>query len=341
MNTSEKELQLRSWNRFITRNFEIEPELIGKFHKFQFANATVTIRLPKKSQVDRPSRFDQIASRSAYRVIEGIEVPLYYHVHKVDVEVNLGAVATLNPAVLTQHCNAYELVTPDVQEQLNSYCVNHQVLAAQAFEYWLSVLRWTSDNYSIGRYEVTENNSGWSTYLHDVASNRKIWIGTTVIKVPGSKPFSIENWRKSALRLRKGAKAEPYITILHEAEEYLDRGEYRRSLIDMAVATELYIRRIVMSRLPETLNSYLIDKIERVGISEFSEKIFPESLNEIGLNKLDNIKKDLKALFTTRNQVMHMADYNVATEELCKKFLNATKALLGLSEFIKPMKNKP
>lgn len=335
MDVSKKEFQLRSWNRFVTRNFQIKPELIGKFHKFPFKNGIVTIRIPKKTQVDRAARFDEVASRGAYRVVDGVEIPQGYYIHKVDVEVDLSAVASLAPAVLTQHCNAYELVEPAMQEKLNLYCVDHETIAAQAFDYWLSVLRWSANNYAIGRHAVIANNSNWSTYMHEVTSNRKIWIGTACINFPGSRAFTKANWLEAAARLRKGAKAAPYLTILHEAEEYFDRGEYRRALIDMAVATELYIRAVCMSRLPNTLDSYLVRKIDRIGISELTDQVFPGFLNEEESKKFTAVKSDLRTMFESRNQVMHMADYGVANEPLCRKFLASAKVLLSLSKIKK------
>jgi hypothetical protein len=335
MDAPKKEFQLRSWNRFVTRNFKIKPELIGRFHRFPFKNGTVTIRLPKKAQVDRAAKFDEIASRGAYRVVEGVEIPQGYHIHKVDVEVDISAVASLAPAVLTQHCNAYELVEPAMQEKLNLYCVDHETIAAQAFEYWLSVLRWGTDNYAIGRHAVIANNSGSSTYMHEVTSNRKIWVGTTCINFPGSRSITKANWLEAAARLRKGAKAAPYLTILHEAEEYFDRGEYRRALIDMAVATELYVRAVCMSRLPNTLDPYLVQKIDRIGISELTEQVFPGFLNAEESKKFAAIKLDLRAMFESRNQVMHMADYGVANEPLCRKFLLSAKVLRSLCKIKK------
>lgn len=335
MEISKKEYQLRSWNRFVTRNFHIKPELLGRFHRFPFKNAIVTIRLPKKNQVDRTPNFDEIASRGAYRVVDGIEIPQGYYIHKVDVVVDLCAVASLSPAILTRHCNAYELVEPEMQERLDGYCVDHEAIAAQAFDYWLSVLRWISDNYAIGRHAVIANNSGWSTYMHEVTSNRKIWIGTTGVNFPTSRAVTKGNWQVAAVKLRKGEKAAPYLTVLHEAEEYLDRREYRRALIDMAVATELYIRSVCMSRLPKSLAPYLVRKIDRIGITEFAEQVFSEILNEQEANKFATIKSDLKAMFDSRNQVMHMADFGVANEPLCKKFLTSVKIVLSLSKIRK------
>jgi hypothetical protein len=336
MDTSTTEFKLRSWNRFITRNFQIKPDLIGKLHTFIFRSATITIRIPKKSHVNRSEGFDQIAFCTAYQVEGGVEVPLYYNIEKVDVEVNLGSVESLPPAILTQQCNAYGLVSSQTQHKLNLHCDEHAEIAAQAFDYWLAVLRWSADNYSIGRYEVVDNNSGWSTYMHEVSTNRKVWIAGITFKVPSSRVVTKEHWRDAAAKLRKGIKPAPYFTILHEAEEYLERKEFRRSLIDMAVATELYIRAVYMSRLPKQLDPYLIKKIERIGITEFTEHIFSGVLNSEDKKKFTSIKADLKSMFDTRNLVMHAADYGVANEPLCKKYLASAKFLQRLSSVKQP-----
>ena len=326
---------LKSWNRFVTRNLDIKPDLLGRFHRFPFKGATVTIRLPKKNQVDRGSNFDEVASCESFRVIDGIKVAENIHVHKIDVEVAMNATASLLPSVLNLPCNNYASVDAETQGELNEYCTGHRIIAAQAFDYWLSVLRWTCDNYAIGRHAVIDNSSGWPTYLHEVSSNRKVWIGSMGISIPGTRALTSPNWRTAAGRLRGGAKAEAYLTILHEAEEYLERGEYRRALIDMAVAAELYIRAACMSRLPATLSSYLVKKIDRIGITEFSEQVFPGILTEEDLKKFNTIKSSLREMFEARNQVMHMADYGVANEPLCRKFLASVKLLVTLSRIRK------
>lgn len=331
-----QEFQIRSWNRFYTRNLRITADLIGQSHEFFFSGASITIRLPGKEQVDRGPGFDEIASRGTYRLIDEVEVPQNYHIYKADVEVNLGAVALLDPAVLTAQANAYELVDGETQEKLNQDCEVHETIAAQAFEYWLSVLRWVSDDYSIGRHAVIANHSGFSTYLHEVQSGGKVWIQSVMINVPGARSITTAHWLKAAARLTNGEKAFPHITILHEAEEYYERGEYRRCLIDMAVATELYVRAVCMSRLPEKLEPYFYEKIDRINISELMEKVFPKYLDREETKAFLSIKAELVAMFKARNQVMHMADYGVANAPTCKMYLRSAKVLIKLSRIQVP-----
>jgi hypothetical protein len=37
-----------SWNRFLTRNFAVVPELLGRSHEFQFQQGIVCIELPTR-----------------------------------------------------------------------------------------------------------------------------------------------------------------------------------------------------------------------------------------------------------------------------------------------------
>ncbi len=81
---SSVEIGLYSWNRFITRNFVILPELLGQVLRFALDGNQVRIKLPNVEQLGSRKGHDQLLSVGPRRAAD--DTPLAYVIHKVDLE---------------------------------------------------------------------------------------------------------------------------------------------------------------------------------------------------------------------------------------------------------------
>lgn len=250
------QIKVKSWNRFLTRNLVVKPEVLGSEHCFSFENRKVSIKIPSIDQVDRGQGYDEIATVGARRVVDN--EPMEFDIHKVDVEVSIPVTISIPSEVLDRPPNAYDLFSGEEQKRLNTVAKQHQAIAEKAFEYWIRVIRWVCDDSCIGRDQVEDFRSGWSTYLIDAESDTKIWIQSQMLHVSGYKTLQLEEWQEIQSRLSLDSQPPIYVELKHDAEENIRLGNYRRSLVDMAIACETFLRFAVLQRLPGELNTKLV-----------------------------------------------------------------------------------
>lgn len=322
--------RLKSWNRFLTRHFAVPPDVIGSQHEFDFQNASVLLKLPTLDQVDRPKRADDVATISIRRSSD--DEPIEITIHKVDVEVTADFSFPIPPDALTRNANAFDLFSEDQQKQLETAADRHQERAEGAFQYWIRIMRWTCDDYRIARDSVSGFSSGWSTDLVDVETEHRVWGQCLTSCVPGSRRVNKAEWTKVQEKLTAGLLPPIYIELMHDAQAQLDLGDYRRALLDMAVACETYLRTIVLRGLPAALNAKLVGYIEEGNISQFINKFVPEFLDETAKQEFRRIKSDLFSLFETRNKLMHLGSTEGVDHEVCERFIAVTEKLLAIDD---------
>ncbi len=171
-------VELKSWSRFLIRTLAVAPEVLGQRHTFPFAGATVCVQLPDIEMVDRPSRYDEVAFSGPLGASKGEAE--YYEICKVDVEVSLSVTHAMPEAVLMTPPKAFELFTDLERKDLDDLTDAHRAIAVEAYDYWLRVVRWVTDDCRIGQAEVSGSESGWTTYLVDAASDTTSPAGSSV-----------------------------------------------------------------------------------------------------------------------------------------------------------------
>ena len=323
-----QQVTIKSWNRFHTRNLVVDPEVLGKEHCFPFENSTISIRIPTAKQVDRGHGYDEVASAGARQSIDN--EPVEVVINKVDLEVSFPIRVLMSSEVLNRNANAYDLFSEKEQEQLNNIAEQHQLIAEKAFDYWIRIVRWVCDDSRIGREWVDDFHTGWSTYLIDTESETKVWIQSQMLSVVGYRRLNIEEWREIQFKLSAVSIPPIYVELKHDAEEHLNLGDYRRSLIDLVIACETFLRFTVLKGLPEELNPKLVAYIETANISQYVNQFFPEVINEAAKKEYQKLKSDLKSLFARRNKLVHMGNDSGINEELCLRFLRLTQELLSI-----------
>ena len=322
------EVNLYSWNRFITRNLVILPELLGKVLQFKFENHTIKIILPGIDTVERGGGFDSIISVGARRTSDN--KPIEYDVHKVDIEVIKPIRKRIPTEAIKRNANAYELFSQKEQEELNNIAYKYKEIAEKAFEYWMRILRWKCDDSRIGSPEIYDYHSGWNSNLKDLESNKKIWIEGHVFHVRGYKKVDIQQWIEIKQAVQRGLEPPIYIEYKHSAEQNFKVGDLNKAVIDLAISCETYLKSTVLDKLPRDLEQNFVDHIERINIHQYIDKFFTESLDDQQKKMYDKIKPGLRKLFDDRNKIMHKGITDRLTHEACKKHLQTTSELIKI-----------
>lgn len=323
-----QEVKIKSWNRFLTTGLAVKPEIMGAEHRFPFHNSLVTIKIPSIDQIDRGKGYDEVVSVSWRRAVDN--EPLEYDIHKVDVEVSIPIITSIPSEVLNRNANAYEILSDEEQKKLNQIATQHESIAEEAFEYWLRVLRWIKDDSRIGRRQV-EKLVNWNVRLFDEESAHKIWVGGGVFHVERYKTIESDEWQEIQSKLESKSQPPIFIELKHDANENIKLGDFRRAVIDMAMACETFMRFSVLQRLPNELNLKLVEYIEMAGVNQYIDRFFPETIDENGNNKFKTLKSDLTKLFKKRNKLVHMGQDNGIDETLCQTFLGVTEELLSIN----------
>jgi hypothetical protein len=322
------QITVKSWNRFITRNLAAAPEVLGKEHRFTFENRTVSIKIPSIDQADRGKGYDEVVSVRTRRAIDN--EPLEFHIHKVDVEVSIPNIVSVPAEALDRPPNAYDLFSDEEQKRLSKIAEQHQSVAEKAFEYWIRVTRWVCDDSRIGQDQVEDFRSGWGTYLIDTERNTGIWTPGHTIYVSKYKSLNLEEWREIQSKLSENSQPPIYVELKYDAEEHIRLGDYRRSLIDMAIACETFLRISVLQSLPKDLNPKLSVYIEEANINQYINHFFAEIIDETANKQFKKIKSDLHSLTKRRNDLVHMGKDDGIDEKLCLRFLKVTQELLSI-----------
>ncbi len=322
------DVSLYSWNRFITRNFVILPELLGKVLRFTFENHTIKVILPGINHVDRGNEFDPIISVGARRTSDN--KPLEFHVNKVDVEVIKPIRIKVPSEALNRNANAYDLFSQKEQEGLNRIADSYKVIAEKSFEYWMRILRWKCDDSRIGSPEIHDYNSGWSTYLYDLDAIKKIWIEPVVFYVRGNRKVGIQQWSEIEDAVQRNLEPPTYVEFKHSAEQNIKIGDLNRAIVDLAISCETYLRSAVLDSLPSGLEPSIVNYVESANINQFISKFFPNILDEDQKKIYQKIKSGLSRLFAHRNKIMHKGITDRLTYDTCQKHLQTTSQLIAI-----------
>jgi len=320
-----------SWNRFITRNLVVVPELLGLTHEFQFESGLIRIELPAADKLTEDKTKDSRLVISAYKTEEGIQLPTRISVKSIDLVCNLSKSISIPAEVLTRHPNPIDLLTEKQQKQVNDISNTHSDIAYRAFELWIGTLRWKSGNGSIGTSEIHGSKSGWSTYLLNEATNKRFWAGPHALTTYIHNPVTLEQWNEAQEALKLGLKSPVYIDLLFEGIEQLKNGDIRRTVVDLAVACEAFIRLRVMQTLPDGLTDSVRKYIDDANIRQSLNYFILETLNEEQKKLIKGISSTLHQLFDARNTILHSGYKEDLTQSECRKYLDATRKLISIT----------
>jgi hypothetical protein len=299
---------------------------MGHEHRFAFDQNMITVTIPRIEDVGRgegDNKVAQIWVRSAGGK------PRNYEIFKVNVEVSRGDRLEFPLEVLSRPPNADDLFPKEEQIRLDEVSSQYRSIASRAFEYWTQIVRWTCDDFRIGRNRGEEFDNSWHTRLTDVETGKHIW-NRAGVRLSPLRIVSLQEWEDIQQRLSAGLYSPVYIQHKYDAEEYIERGDYRRALVDLAVACELFLRAMVLQSLPAELNEKFKKFIEDGNIQQYVNQFFQEIISETGKRQFKKIQPELRSLFGRRNDLLHLGKANGINKQLCERFLKMTKDLLAL-----------
>jgi hypothetical protein len=317
-----------SWNRFITRGFGITSDLLGSSHRFQFKNYQVSVLLPEQANFE-VQEYDQAVVYS-WQEQDGKRMPVGIAVKSVDVKVQLVEDVSIPESMLQVPLNAYDLVSEEHQTRLNNLCYMYEDIAKEAFDLWIRILRWKTNNGSIGRPEVVGSSSGWGTYLLDLEKEKPCWVSHGILTLPGIARIDITTWDEVQATLLSGLEPPVFYELIFDAVEHMKIGDFQRAVIDTAVGCEAFIRQLVSGRLPQELAESPRKYIQVAPIRRLLDEFLPEVLNDGQLMVLKENLPDLRRLFEARNIILHSGRKENLTAEECNGFLKAARALVSM-----------
>jgi hypothetical protein len=232
---------------------------------------------------------------------------------------------------LESNSMSYDNFENDMHLELEKTADQHLILAAEAFEYWLSVMRWATRNHRIGQSQVITNRTGWSTYLKDRESDKRIYATTQSFVLGIDAEVTEQQWNEVQKILNQNLQVPIHTALFHDALWTFEQGDFRRAIIDLCVSVETYLRKSVWSRLPTAIDSGIRVEIEKIAIYKYLDKFFP---NQLQPNERKNyetgIKKSLKSLFEIRNEIMHQDDTSQVNREKCQELISVVRKLYEL-----------
>lgn len=336
MNGDRVKVPLQLWYQFICHNFSVVPSLMGKSHEFEINGKHVRITLPELSDVRSVHDDNAKAICQSWFLIDGKEVPASYVINRIAIRIELSETPDIHPNMLTLPVNQYELITAAEQEVLNTLCKTYFDVAATAYEYWLATLRWKTGSYLIGRSFTNDNASGWSPRLRTIESDKDVWASSISINIDRQHETTEAEWAAINGSITNGEEVPAHIVLLQASQEYHKRRDYRRSLIDIAISCEVYLRFRVLARLPSATTSSVVSAVESMNINQYVTKFFPELLSEEGKSVYKPINKELTTLFDARNKIMHMDNKERSNSSQCLRFIELAQKLFKLDDCLLP-----
>lgn len=322
-------MKFQSWDRFITRALAVPPSLMGSTLAFEHHGSPVRIKLPPVEKVGNLHDEDARACRGAWNTRTGETI--YFVIRSVDICVEARTEVSLDNKVLEQRLKACELISEKHQKTLDSIAEDCHAKSQAAFDYWVYLLRWVSGSHKICRHVKVGNASGWSTYLQDVDTEKDVWAHSQTIVVEGYPTITDSVWKAISQFAREGASPPIYSVLLGDALDCIDHADYRRALVDLSVACEVFLRRRVIASLPSGTPDHVSRLIEEANINQLVAHLFPSLLHEnAALQYKRKIKEDLSSLFSSRNKLMHVAELHGATLDNCQRYANSVRDLFDL-----------
>lgn len=302
---------------------------MGGSTTFVHNGSTITIKIPTLKHVGEQLDEDALAfcaTRNAKT-----EEPLSFHICAVDATTTCPSEVDLPSAILGRQPKAIDLLDARTQKALDTVTEAATETAIAGFVYWVSLLRWVTGFHPICREIRVGNESGWRTYLHDSNTNHPVWASTQTYVVPADHPVTPEEWQRVQTHAAAGTQVPMHTVLLQDAKHCIDVDDFRRALVDLCMASEVFLRSTVVGALPPGIQEEAVRLIEEANINQFVSHLFPALLAEEARQQYKKtIKEDLSSLFSKRNKLMHVAELGVADREACERYRRAVDALLRL-----------
>ena len=225
----------------------------------------------------------------------------------------------------------YDHFTDQQKGVVENVCNQLSGVAERAFQYWLEIVRWVSDDAMIGQPDVSGFESGWSTYLMDASTNHRVWGSSHTIVVYAQSEITRKDWENADKHLKNGDTLPLRLRFFHDAKASTRNGLYEKAIVELAMACEIYLRYQVFEFIPETTPEDIKKYIEEANINKYVSQFFKSLVPESQSAAYKKIAKDISSLMSRRNSFVHMGQLYDADKDLCHRFINTAQELFRVS----------
>ena len=319
-------LKLQSWSRYKTPNLRVDANLLGAAHSFTHQERTIKVSLPALLEATNAERVTLDHWRGGDG--DGRDIPLDYLIHSVDVSASLPDLHTLPSDVLNRPINAYQIVTEEEQIRLEELATTAGRIALEAFDLWIRCVRWKTGVGRFGLAPAAGPETGWGNRLRDATTGKMVWRSKIRMTVPARTAVSSGEWESIGNTLTVGQSPPVFVDLLFDAEMHIEAGDFRRAVIDAAVAAETCIRTVVRTSLPSGLGEKERRRIEFENIGHLLKHRFVKALAMVGREGYEP-SPDLSKIFKARNAIMHGRPVDDLSRENCLSYVTEVRRLIA------------
>jgi hypothetical protein len=300
---------------------------VGAHHEFAFEGRRIIVRLPNRAP-EIASGYDPNAkiTCSAWRVVDGVNVPIRYEVHEFILYIDIAEQITIPEQALSLPARQDELFSENERKELTRITGEQEKIADRALSHWLKVLRWKSRIGFIGEPEVRSFDDSGVPRLQEISSGHDFWCGPFIVAAEARHGITKENWDDTAQALQSGAVAPTWFDFLFESQHRINNRDFTGAVLSMAIALEVMVRRLVTHHVDSLPIEPLLHEV-------FDHSNFRFILDRMG--KLSFWDQELaracdlsmfRELMTVRNKVMHSADTSLVNPARIKTIYHCLEA---------------
>ncbi|MET0656748.1 MAG: hypothetical protein ABW110_01165 [Steroidobacteraceae bacterium] len=212
-------------------------------------------------------------------------------------------------------------------ESLNEAIRSLGELAQRAVEHWFRIVQWRTNRWPIGRRRGNSEAES-STSLFSAVDDRRVAGGSTRIVVWHDHPLTEGQWTDIESTLAEGLSSPIFYQLYFDGQEHFVGGEYRRAVIDFAVACEVLLKTLVERNTPSALFAPAKKYLLRAPAHVLLNRFLPSLVDPQWVQGNRDVVKRLKDLFEARNHVVHAHRHRTLSRADCTGFMDATKRLL-------------
>jgi hypothetical protein len=233
-------------SRFSLDRLRVSPDLVGAKHEFIFDGCRATVALPT---IEMEERGVETALMCIKWKSEGM-VPLEYQVGVVDLTIELTEPIDIPEEMLGLPMKQVDLLNKAQIAKLDDLADKGSDTLQRAFDYWLRVVRWKSRIGYIGEPRIRyAGREGIGSVLKDRATRHRLWQSPQVIHAIGGKVATSNEWNEAQLALAANKQPPVWFEFLFEAQMRMNNEDLVGSVLTLAIAFEVSLRKIFSAGL--------------------------------------------------------------------------------------------
>ena len=318
------------WKRYEAYDFEIAPSLAGAYHEFKYENFNFRIQLPKRPLQKNWGNEDSPITCSCYRVHKYRNDPVSYSVHSINIVVDTGETRKIKKKALG--IVNVSLFNASERNRLDKLAHKYDQLIEGAFEYWVTLLRWKSGIPTLCQFKHNRQKTVTGTYLLDSSTNKRFYAPPHIFLIQHTPFITKKSWTLTQDALNKSISVPIWHIYLAEANQKLVLGDTRGFIIDLAIAIETFIRKVIKQLIASPCNTEFEKMVGNISIGNIIEKWFELGFNNVSWKRLKKEKGLIKHIIDLRNGIMHRGEYPTIELERAKQLSAAVLVFIRQGE---------